>query len=193
MRSIILASQSPRRKILLKQIGFKFRVIPSKIPEVINKKQTYTQNAKRIALEKAISVANRFKKGLVIGADTFVVLNHHILGKPSSKEDARRMLRLLSGREHSVYSGFAIYDSKTKKHVEGCEKTKVIFRNLNETEIEQYIASGAPMDKAGSYGIQDDYGAVFIEKINGCFYNVVGFPLSSFYIAFHKFIKELEK
>ena len=192
MKPLILASQSPRRKSLLRQIGLKFRVIPSRIAEVLSPSQTPGDNAKRIALEKASEVAAHLRKGIVIGADTIVVLDHHVLGKPTSKDDARRMLRLLSGREHSVFTGFALVDVESKRHVTGVEETKVRFRKLDEREIIAYINSGSPMDKAGSYGIQDDFGAVFIEKVNGCFYNVIGFPLSRFYSTLQRFVDGLE-
>jgi septum formation protein len=192
MRPLILASQSPRRKILLKQIGLKFRVIPSHVSEVLSPNESPGDNAKRIAIDKASEVAARLKKGIVIGADTIVVLDHHVLGKPTSKDDAKRMLKLLSGREHSVYTGFALIDVESKKHVAGVEETKVRFRKLDEKEIVSYIDSGSPMDKAGSYGIQDDFGAVFVEKVNGCFYNVVGFPLARFYSTLQRFIAHLE-
>jgi septum formation protein len=192
MLPLILASQSPRRKILLKQMGMKFRVVPSRVSEVLSPSQTPGDNAKRIALEKASEVATRLKKGIVIGADTIVVLDHHVLGKPTSKDDAKRMLKLLSGREHSVYTGFALIDVESKKHTAGVEETKVQFRKLDENEIVLYVNSGAPMDKAGSYGIQDDFGAVFVEKVNGCFYNVVGFPLARFYSMLQRFEEDLK-
>jgi septum formation protein len=192
MKPLILASQSPRRKNLLKQIGMKFRVIPSRAAEVISSHQSPGENAQRIAMEKAADVATRLQKGIVIGADTIVVLDHHVLGKPKSKDDAKRMLRLLSGREHSVFTGFALRDVETGKCTAGVEETKVRFRKLTEKEIADYVSSGSPMDKAGSYGIQDDFGAVFIERINGCFYNVVGFPLARFYSTLQRFETDLE-
>ncbi len=192
MKNLILASQSPRRKNLLKQIGIKFRIVPSQIAEVITPNQSPGENAQRIALEKATDVASRMRKGIVIGADTIVVLDHHVLGKPKSKDDAKQMLRLLSGREHSVFTGFALKDVETGKYMSGVEETKVRFRKLAEKEIAEYVDSGSPMDKAGSYGIQDDYGAVFVERVNGCFYNVVGFPLARFYETLQKFSAELE-
>jgi septum formation protein len=191
MKPLILASQSPRRKKLLKQIGLKFRVLPSRVAEVIFHHQTPGENAQRIALEKATNVASRLRKGIILGADTIVVLDHHILGKPKSKEDAKRMLRLLSGREHSVFTGFALKDVETGKQASGVEETKVRFRKLTEQEIVEYVNSGSPMDKAGSYGIQDDFGAVFVERVHGCFYNVVGFPLSRFYVTLQQFTAEL--
>ena len=192
MKPLILASQSPRRKYLLKQIGMKFRIIPSRVAEVFLSRQSPGENAQRIALEKATDVAARLRRGIVIGADTLVVLDHHVLGKPKSKDDAKRMLRLLSGREHSVYTGFALKDVETGKQIAGVEETKVRFRKLTEKEITDYVNSGSPMDKAGSYGIQDDVGAVFIERVNGCFYNVVGFPLARFYSTLQRFVADLE-
>ena len=192
MRPLILASQSPRRKILLKQIGLKFRVLTSHVSEVLAPNESPGDNVKRIAIDKASEVAARLQKGIVIGADTIVVLDHHVLGKPTSKDDAKRMLKLLSGREHSVYTGFALIDVESKKHVAGVEETKVRFRKLEEHEIIAYVNSGSPMDKAGSYGIQDDFGAVFVEKVNGCFKNVVGFPLARFYSTLQRFIAYLE-
>jgi septum formation protein len=192
MRPLILASQSPRRKKLLKQLGFRFRVVPSRVAEILSAKQSPGDNAKRIALEKATDVASRIRKGIIIGADTLVVLDHHVLGKPNSKEDAKRMLRLLSGREHSVFTGFALIDAETKKIVSAVEETRVRFRKLEEQEINNYVESGSPMDKAGSYGIQDDFGAVFIERINGCYYNVVGFPLTRFYMTLKGFEYDLK-
>ena len=192
MRPLILASQSPRRKILLKQIGMKVRVIPSHVAEILSSNQTPGDNAKRIALEKAAEVAARLQTGIVIGADTIVVIDHHVLGKPKSKDDAKRMLKLLSGREHSVFTGFALIDVESKKHITGVEETKVRFRRLDTREISAYVDSGSPMDKAGSYGIQDDFGAVFVERVNGCFYNVVGFPLARFYSTLKCFVNDLD-
>jgi septum formation protein len=193
MRPLILASRSPRRKKLLRQIGMKFRVITSGVAEIISARQSPGENAQRMALEKAADVAARVGKGIVIGADTIVVLDHHVLGKPGSKEDAKRMLNLLSGREHSVFTGFALVDVESNKHVVGVEETKVRFRKLEEHEITAYVNSGSPMDKAGSYGIQDDFGAVFVERVNGCFYNVVGFPLARFYSTLERFVAELDR
>lgn len=192
MKPLILASESPRRRKLLRQIGLKFRVIPSRTAELISQDQTPGDNAKRIALEKAVEVARRIRNGIVLGADTIVVLDHRVLGKPKSKDEAKRMLRSLSGREHSVFTGFALVDVRSGLHTTGVEETRVRFRVLDEREIASYVDSGSPMDKAGAYGIQDDYGAVFVEKINGCFYNVVGFPLARFYSTLRRFETELD-
>jgi septum formation protein len=177
---LILASRSPRRKKLLHQIGLRFRIIPSGADETFQKGISPAQNARRVALRKARDVAGRLKKGIVIGADTIVVLNRHILGKPVSLKDAKRMLRLLSGKKHCVYTGIALVDVRSRQEWSAVERTFVKFRKLSSEEIDRYAASGSPMDKAGAYGIQDDYGAVFVEEVNGCFNNVVGFPLARF-------------
>lgn len=190
---LILASASPRRKLLLKQISLRFAVKPSFAAEKFLSTETPAVNVKRIALEKAQSVRRSVKRGIVVAADTIVVLNGKILGKPKSLVEAKRMLRLLSGREHVVYTGFALIDARTGESIAGVEQTKVRFRKLDKDEIGRYVSSSSPMDKAGAYGIQDDYGAVFVEKVNGCFYNVMGFPLSRFYVVLQKFVKTLEK
>lgn len=187
---LTLASQSPRRKVLLRQIGLTFSVRISAAPETMLDHETPEHNAKRIALSKARKVAKSVKRGIVIGADTIVVLKGRILGKPRSRSEAKLMLRSLSGRMHTVYTAFALVDVEYGKHVVDIEKTKVWFRKLSESEIVEYVASGSPMDKAGAYGIQDDYGAVFVERVEGCFYNVVGFPLTRFYKALGVMIRE---
>ncbi len=187
---LILASQSPRRKALLRQIGLTFTVRPSAVPENLLDHETPSHNAKRIALSKAMKIASSVGRGIVIGADTIVVFRGAILGKPRSRREAKRMLRTLSGRMHTVYTGFALVDVETHKRIVDIEKTKVWFRELSGEEIEDYVASGSPMDKAGAYGIQDDYGAVFVERVEGCFYNVVGFPLTRFYKALQAMVRE---
>lgn len=177
--------------MLLKQIGLTFTVRPSRIRETIRKEQTPGRNVQRIALEKARDVASRVGGGIVVGADTIVVLGNRILGKPANRMDARRMLRGLSGKAHFVYTGFAILDARTGRTHSEVVRTKVWFRALTKSEIDQYVASGSPLDKAGAYGIQDDFGAVFVERIHGCFYNVVGFPLVRFHRALRLFEKEV--
>lgn len=186
---LILASRSPRRRLLLKQIGLTFSVRPSSAEERFSSRETPSQNVKRIALEKARDVATRTRKGIVIGADTIVVIGRTILGKPRNHSEAISMLKKLSGRKHVVHTGFALVDAKTGRWVADAVKTEVSFRRLSEREIKEYVSSGSPLDKAGSYGIQDDYGAVFVEKVNGCFYNVVGFPLERFFRRFEEFKK----
>jgi septum formation protein len=185
---LILASRSPRRNLLLKQIGLKFTVQPSAVREDLWDHESPEHNAKRIALSKALEVSRNIKRGIVIGADTIVVLGKTILGKPRTKSEAKMMLKRLSGRMHTVYTAFALIDVATKRRVVRIEKTKVWFRVLTNREIESYVRSGSPMDKAGSYGIQDDYGAVFVKRVEGCFYNVVGFPLTKFYQTLDEFV-----
>ncbi|MFA5832970.1 MAG: Maf family protein [Bacteroidota bacterium] len=188
---IILASQSPRRAHLLTQIGLNFTVQPSGIIEEINPSHSSEENVQRLSLHKAEDVAKKNKRGIVIGSDTIVVIDSIVLGKPVSEEDAKLMLRTLSGRTHTVFTGFALVDVKTKKSYIDYGKTEVTFRRLSDQEIANYVASGSPMDKAGAYGIQDDFGAVFVEKIVGDYYTVVGFPLSKFYLAVTKFAHDL--
>jgi septum formation protein len=188
---IILASQSPRRAHLLNQIGLTFIIQPSSVPEVIDPAESSEENVMRLALLKANEVASRCDDGIVIGSDTIVVIDGMVLGKPESKDHAIAMLNQLSGRTHSVYTGFALVDVTTKKSYIAHERTEVTFRTLTLNEITQYVDSGSPMDKAGSYGIQDDFGAVFVEKISGDYYTVVGFPLSKFYTAFIAFARNL--
>ncbi len=189
---IILASRSPRRIHLLHQIGLSFTVQESGVDEHIPDGVAPEEAVRRLSLEKANRVAERLYEGIVIGADTIVVLDGKILGKPSSKEEAISMLSNLGGRTHTVFTGFALIDVESKRSYVDYEKTEVTFRRLSKEEIETYVESGSPMDKAGAYGIQDDYGAVFVERINGCFYTVVGFPLSKFYTSWNTFLEQLK-
>jgi septum formation protein len=176
--AIYLASKSPRRKKLLEQVNLTFNVIPVETPEVFRKGERPVNAVRRIALEKLEAAKEIIKEGIIITADTIVVVHGKIIGKPLDKHDAVRMLKKLSGNTHIVYTGFSVYNSVTQKTITDYEKTYVTFRKLNDIEIKEYVATGSPLDKAGAYGIQDDYGAVFIKKINGCYYNVVGLPLT---------------
>lgn len=180
---LYLASQSPRRRKLLKQLGLQFKAFSVDLNEEIFDGEHPAQTVKRLALHKADAARKKIKKGIIITADTIVVLDKHVLGKPKNKKDAARILNLLSGRTHKVYTGFAVINLVTGKSVVDYEVTSVTFRKLAQKEIMDYIDSGSPMDKAGAYGIQDDFGAVFIRKIKGCYYNVVGLPLSKVYDA----------
>ncbi len=149
-RPIILASRSPRRIHLLRQIGFSFTVEESGVDEQIPDGIAPEEAVRRLSLEKANRVAERLDDGIVIGADTIVVLDGKILGKPSSKEEAIVMLSNLSGRAHTVFTGFALVDVNSKKSYVDYERTKVTFRRLGNEEIEDYVESGSPMDKAGA-------------------------------------------
>lgn len=184
---LILASRSPRRQLLLKQIGYTFAVRPSRAEERLDPRRSPAWNARNLALGKAREVARGVRHGIVVGADTIVVLGRKVLGKPRDRKEARSMLRRLSGRSHVVYTGFALVEAGSGRSYTEVVKTRVWFRRLEPAEIAAYVASGAPLDKAGAYGIQDDFGAVFVERIQGCFYNVVGFPLVRFHQAMQTF------
>ena len=150
-------------------------------PEIVRKGERPVDVVRRISLEKLHAAKEKIHKGIIITADTIVVIHGKIIGKPLHKLDAVKMLKSLSGKTHLVYTGFSIHNSVSDKTITGYEKTYVTFRKLNLNEIKDYVNTGSPLDKAGSYGIQDDYGAVFISKINGCYYNVVGLPLTKVY------------
>ena len=186
-RPLILASRSPRRLHLLRQIGMHPTVMPCDIPETFDPARSPEENASALALQKALCVAENVGDGVVIGADTIVVLDGAMLGKPEDARDAERMLGELSGRTHTVVTGFALVDRPSGSRLTGTERTEVTFRRLPPGEIRDYVAGGSPLDKAGAYGIQDDYGAVFVTRIEGCFYNVVGLPLSRLYSVLQSF------
>jgi septum formation protein len=190
-KELILASRSPRRIQLLAQIGLSARVVPCDIPEEFDPALTPSQNASSLALQKARCVASGIDEGIIVGADTIVVLDGKMLGKPVDRGDAVRMLSLLSGRTHTVATGISLVDRPSDRSVDAVELTQVTFRTLPPREIEAYVAGGSPMDKAGAYGIQDDYGAVFVTRIEGCFYNVVGLPLARLYTLLADFRLQL--
>lgn len=178
MKKIILASKSPRRKYLLESINLEFEIIPSNFEEDIEGKTFSKKFIESLAYEKAKEVADRIDEGLVIGADTVVILGKKILGKPKDKEEAVKMLQSLSGKTHKVITGVAIVDKYEDKTLINSAITKVTFKKLSEREINAYIETGEPMDKAGSYGIQNAIGSLFVDKIDGCYNNVVGLPLN---------------
>jgi septum formation protein len=178
---IYLASKSPRRRKLLKQLGLKFRSFSVDLHEEILDGEHPVQTVKRLALHKSDEAVKIKRNGIVITADTIVVLNNEVIGKPKNAKDAFEILSRLSGRIHTVYTGFVVRNLNTKKIIVGYEKTGVTFRKLMPDEIKDYIKTGSPMDKAGAYGIQDDFGAVFVKRIDGCYYNVVGLPLQKVY------------
>lgn len=180
---IYLASKSPRREKLLKQLGIKFKTQSLDFDENISDGENPIRTVKRLALHKSDYAVKVIKKGIIITADTIVVLDKKIIGKPINKKDAYQILSNLSGRTHTVYTGFAIRNTKDNKFIIDYEKTKVTFRKLTKKEIIDYIRTGSPMDKAGAYGIQDDFGAVFVKRIEGCYYNVVGLPLPKIYTS----------
>lgn len=174
---IILASNSPRRKELLAQIGLTFTVVPADIDETALPGESPKDYAVRVALDKARMVAKREGEGIVIAADTIVVVGDAILGKPRDAADARRMLTELSGRVHEVVTGIALMDAAIGRSAVRTSVTRVWFRDLSDRDIETYVVTGEPLDKAGAYGIQER-GAMLVERIEGCYSNVVGLPLS---------------
>ncbi|PLX98868.1 MAG: septum formation inhibitor Maf [Desulfuromonas sp.] len=175
---IVLASGSPRRKQMLENLGIEFTVIPSSAAEDEIPDETPEDHVVRLSIDKAKEVAERpdVPGRWFIGSDTIVLQEGRILGKPAGKEDAAAMLRSLSGSEHRVLSGYAIIDREQQEIVADAVSTMVRFRELTESEIAGYIASGEPMDKAGAYAIQGK-GGVFVESIEGSYNNVVGMPL----------------
>jgi septum formation protein len=179
---LILASASPRRRELLTQTGLKFTVAPANLNEDLLPEEAAAAYVQRLAEEKAQAVWNTHRSSdtsddplIVLGADTCVVCDGQILGKPVNTPDARRMLELLSGRTHAVLTGLAAVTGK--KIVRDVEVTQVTFNQLTDAEIAQYISSGEPLDKAGAYAIQG-YAARWIPRIEGCYFNVVGLPIA---------------
>ena len=175
----VLASKSPRRKELLGNIGINAQIIPSSVDESPYKKLPPEQMVKQLAMLKACDVARSLRGNtVVIGADTCVCLGGKVFGKPQNMAEAEEMLRELSGKTHEVFTGFCVYNCKDGTAVSRAEVTHVTFRVLTDSEIKAYVKTREPMDKAGAYGIQKR-GALFIEKIEGDFFNVVGLPLCS--------------
>lgn len=177
----ILASASPRRRDLLRVFGFPFEVVPSSAPEVHIPGETPDAFVRRLASEKAREISRSHQDALVLGADTVVVLDDAILGKPENAEDARAMLARLSGRTHVVYTGMALEHGRTGRSVAQTSRTRVRMDVLSPDEIADYVAGGSPMDKAGAYGIQEDQGAFFVAGIEGDYYTVMGLPLNALY------------
>lgn len=176
VRELILASASPRRRELLTQAGFVFRVVAADINETRRTYEAPAAYVARLALEKAQVVEQRFPEAIVLGADTTVVLGEEILGKPVDRDDARRMLLALAGKTHEVMTGVAVVGGGHQRtHV---ETTRVEFSVPTQGELETYLDSGDPLDKAGAYGIQG-YAARWIPRIEGDFFNVVGLPLAA--------------
>ena len=184
---LILASSSPRRKKLLKQIGLEFQVRPSKINENFSLNLSPQAFAEYWAKKKAMHVAQSYPLSLVVAADTIVVLDKEILGKPKNKRDSIRMLRCLSNRTHKVITGvhFSFKNYGIDRTIN--EKTKVFINKVSDSDINYYINNYHPFDKAGSYGIQDWF-SIHVKKIEGCYFNVMGLPLA----AFHKLYSQIK-
>jgi len=176
MKPIILASASPRRKELLNQARIPFITMPSDFDEALEMTGSPAEKAEKLAYFKALEIARKSNYGLILGADTIVVLDDVIFGKPADDSEAFYMLSILSGREHSVITGIALIDTEKEYVKKGHEITKVRFAELTPEEIKYYISTGEPEGKAGAYAVQG-IGAMLVESIEGCYSNVVGLPL----------------
>ncbi|MCC6548543.1 MAG: septum formation protein Maf [Ignavibacteriaceae bacterium] len=186
-RKFYLVSNSPRRLELLNLISIHPIVVSPEFDEQFSDGVFPQELALQLAKGKLNSVRAKVSDGLALSADTLVILGSRILGKPSNHSEAEEMLRLLSDQWHSVITGFSLWNSFNNRRINRAIETRVHFRSLEQFEINEYIESGSPFDKAGGYGIQDSFGAIFVDKIEGDFYNVVGLPLSEVYRA----IKEI--
>jgi len=186
MRKIVLASASPRRKELLTQLHLEFEVEPSEYLEAIDRKFSPVAVVRFLSQEKASAVASKHPDSLIIAADTIGVIDGQVIGKPESSADALKMLRRLSGRTHTVITGFTVLDTSTGRTITHTVKTEVTFHRLTKADIGAYVATGEWLDKAGAYAIQGR-GAVLIQEIRGDYYNVVGLPLSALARALKKF------
>jgi septum formation protein len=184
---LVLASRSPRRKQLLRQLGLQFECIPSTVDELLDHPATPEEHVTILAERKARDIGLKIPEGIILGADTIVVHEGDIIEKPTSEDDAVRILRRLSDQRHEVFTGYSLVEVPSGRVLTTFERTEVWFRKLETDEIDSYVESGSPMDKAGAYGIQDDFGAVFVRKIAGDYYNVVGLPLCSFYCSYRSF------
>ena len=179
MKKLILASSSPRRQQILKMVKLNFDVIPSFIDENYEKSLKPKQIVEDLSIKKATTISKKFPNSYVIGADTIVCIKDKILNKPKNQQEAYEMLSFLSNRKHIVLTGVCLITEKNNILFNFIEKSDVYFYKLDEKSILDYIKTNSPYDKSGSYGIQD-YSACFVKKIDGCYYNIVGFPISKF-------------
>lgn len=175
--NIILASASPRRKEILENTKLKFDIIKSDIDEIILEKEAPIQAVMRLAFEKSMDIASKNEDDLIIAADTVVVLDENILGKPKDKDEAYNMIRSLSGRTHEVITGISLVNLGLSKKIIDYVVSTVKFKELSDEDIKDYIHTNESLDKAGAYGIQG-YGAMLVEKIEGDYFNIVGLPIS---------------
>ena len=185
-KPVVLASSSPRRRELLEKTGLEFIVDAAEINEDHGRRMKPLELAKTISMEKAKAVAARHPCSIIIAADTFGLLGGRMLGKPRDKDEASDMLGRMSGKRHVVVTGFTILDTETGKTVSKAVETKVYLRKLAGEEIEAYVRTGEPLDKAGAYAIQG-LGALLVEKIEGDYCNVIGLPLISLALELKKF------
>lgn len=187
MKDIILASSSPRRKDIMDLTGINYRIESKEIDETFDKSIDIIKNLKNLSKKKALAIACDNKDSIVIGADTIVVIDDLILGKPSNIDDAKRMLNLISGRKHAVYTGVSVICINKKISISFVEKTYVNIADFSDDDIDWYISSKEPFGKAGAYAIQGK-GSIFVESIEGDYYNVVGLPINKLFKILKKLI-----
>ena len=189
MQELVLASKSPRRQALLKLLQLPFRILTAETGEDFEPSRSPKEIVTELAMRKGKAVCNLYPAEtadkLVLAADTIVVLDGDVLNKPNDENHAFEMLSKLQGRTHEVFTGFVLM--RGKEVVTDFERTAVTFSPMSAEEIRTYIRTAKPFDKAGAYGIQDDFGACFIERIEGCYYNVVGLPLAKLYKTLKQF------
>jgi septum formation protein len=183
--SLILASASPRRQELLRAVGLKFKIIPAHVNEHYLAGESPRQHVKRLSYDKAMVIAKKYPESWTLGADTIVVIDGLILGKPQNKTQAREMLQKLSGREHKVFTGFTIAHVAAEVYQTKVIQSIVRFKTLSPKEMDWYVACDEPYDKAGGYAVQGK-GACFIQSIRGSYTNVIGLPLCEVLEAFKK-------
>ena len=188
----ILASKSPRRENILKKIGLKFEVIPSNISEDLDLNLSPKRIAEYLSKKKAEKVSKAYKNKIIIGADTIVYLDKVIFGKPKDKDENYNMLKSLSGKTHNVVTGVSIAHKNKDIQITFSQITKVTVRDIPNIELLHYIDNYSTLDKAGGYGIQDWF-SVWINRIDGCFYNVMGLPLSQFYMHYNLVKRDLDE
>ncbi|MBC8478756.1 MAG: septum formation protein Maf [Candidatus Delongbacteria bacterium] len=188
-QQIVLASASPRRRHIFANAGFQVEIDPVLVNETIPPGTEPAAAVQTLALSKAAAVAARYPKGVVVGADTIVYHQRQILEKPHDRAHACHMLQQLSGNWHTVFTGFALIKLAAKLELVRAVATRVKFVPLSKEFIEHYVASGEPLDKAGAYGIQEG-GSLLVEQIEGCYFNVMGFPIAAFYLEFQRLFGE---
>jgi len=186
MKKIVLASASPRRREILEKTGLNFSICASDYKENLDLSLKPHKLARFLSLKKAEAVAHKYKDAIIIAADTFIYFKDRLLGKPHTGAAAEKMLRLLNGKVHSVITGYTVMDTASGQIVSKSVVTKVYFRKIAEDELSAYVRSREPLDKAGAYAVQG-LGAVFIEKIEGDFFNVMGLPLCALTESLKKF------
>lgn len=184
-RKIVLASRSPRRKKVMEQVGLEFEICDSQFDEASVNLADPIELVKLLALKKAEAVAGKYDDAVIIGADSVVVFHGQALGKPKDAADAKRILRELSGQENRCITGYALIDTKNNAVINKLSEAIVKFRDLSDEEIDEYIATGEPLDMAGAFGMMDK-GATFMESVSGNFYTIVGLPISEVYVELRK-------